>query len=87
MLLPLPMEAYADIPSQILSIWFHFCLHLEQCRFCDLSAAASSRSHKNCIAAVAVSSAIRALVSSAPHAPISQSLSFASNQQPQLQVR
>jgi hypothetical protein len=38
----------------------------------------SSRSHKNCIAAVAVSSAIRALVSSAPHAPISQSLSFAS---------
>jgi hypothetical protein len=39
----------------------------------------SSRSHKNCIAAVAVSSAIRALVSSssAPHDPISQSLSFA----------
>jgi hypothetical protein len=36
----------------------------------------SSRSHKNCIAAVAVSSAIRALVSSASHAPISQSLSF-----------
>jgi hypothetical protein len=37
----------------------------------------SSRSHKNCIAAVAVFSAIRALVSSAPHAPISQSLGFA----------